>query len=198
MNNTPDYTPDDATLTLWMDGELDGDALARVETWAADHPEILAERAAVQEMRSAIQTHVPGNIEPPYADFFNQRILRHIHDEMPAPARAPSATVWQRLGRWLAIPATAAAMAVCFYVGTQVGHQQPSAPAYTAAETAPAVYTPDNDVRAAMFQSEDADATVIVLEGLEDIPDHYDIVGEPRRSRPNTTGTVMVSSHMTL
>ena len=41
---------------------------------------------------------------------------------------------------------------------------------------------PDGDVRANIFSSDDNGATVIVLEGLEDIPDDFEIVGEPRHS----------------
>ncbi len=88
MKNQSDHTPDEATLTLWMDGELDGDELTKMEAWAQEHPEVLAERDAMQAMNAEIKAAVPASLEPPYADFFNQRILRHIHDEMPAPAAA--------------------------------------------------------------------------------------------------------------
>ena len=49
--NTP---PDDNTLALWLDDELEGEELARVEAWAADHPDQLAAREQVREWRKMI------------------------------------------------------------------------------------------------------------------------------------------------
>lgn len=197
MKKRSDHTPDEITLTLWMDGELEGDALEKVESWARNHPEVLAEREAVQAVSASIRANLPASIEPPYADFFNQRILRHIDDETSEPAAVTRPSFWQQFGRWLAIPVAAAAMAVCFYVGTQVGEQPESAATTYTVATVPTVYTPDGDVSADMFKSEDADAVIIVLEGLEDIPDDFDIVGEPRHSRSDQSGAVMVNTRMT-
>ena len=184
-------TPDETTLTLWMDGELEGSARENVEAWALENPEILAERDAVQAMSARIREHVPGSVEPPHSDFFNQRILRHIKDEIPAshvtPVRKKS-NFWQ----WLAVPVAAGAMAVCFYMGTRVGEGGDiSAPNYTVS-TSSSVYAPDGDVKASMFTSENA--TVIVLEGLDDIPDDFEMAGEPTSA---ASGTVMVNTGMT-
>ena len=177
--------PDDITLTQWMDGELEGEPLRQVEAWAQTHPELLAERDAVQAMSASIRAHVPESVEPPYPDFFNQRILRTIEEDQMAVAapqtgrlRETSPSFWQ----WLAMPLAAGAMAVCFYLGTQVSNE-PASPTTPMVATAPSanssVYTPDGDVQANMFKSADAQATVIVLEGLDDIPDDFEMAGEP-------------------
>ena len=182
--------PDDITLTQWMDGELDGDELIRVEAWAQDHPELLAERDAVLAMSASIKEHVSDSVEPPYPDFFNQRILRAIEEDEMAAQRADSTptpvgqTSTRGFWQWLLAPMAAAAMAVCFYLGTQVGSEPAasgSAPAPIAVvpTEVPSVYTPDGAVRADMFKSDDAKATVIVLEGLEDLPDHLEMAGGP-------------------
>ncbi|MEJ6702251.1 MAG: hypothetical protein QNL01_14950 [Akkermansiaceae bacterium] len=188
--------PDETTLTLWMDGELEGDELTRIEAWAQDHPEILAERDAVQAMSANIRGNIPASIEPPYPKFFNQHILRHIDDEViPAAIEQQKGSFFQQFGRWLAIPVAAGAMAVCFYLGTQAGEgPDPTTPVYTVSAT-PTVYTPDGGVSGAMFDSEDAGATVIVLEGLEDIPDDLEMVGEPSSQRPGS-GAVMVNTEL--
>ena len=81
MERQHNQAPDEAMLTLWTDGELNGDELARVELWAQDHPELLVERDAVRAMQSSIQANMPASVEPPYADFFNLRILRAIENE---------------------------------------------------------------------------------------------------------------------
>ena len=91
--------PDETTLTLWMDGELEGDELTRIEAWAQDHPEILAERDAVQAMSANIRGNIPASIEPPYPKFFNQHILRHIDDEViPAAIEQQKGSFFQQFG----------------------------------------------------------------------------------------------------
>lgn len=169
--------PDETTLTLWMDGELQGEELQQMEQWAADHPELLAERDAVRQLNADIRSNVPAEVEPPYPDFFNSRIMRAIEEDAiastPAEAAATPAKQSSFL-RWLGIPAAAAAMLLCFYVGTRVGSPIESQGGQLANNSAN-VYTPDGNVHADIFTSEDASATVIVLEGLNDIPDDLDI-----------------------
>lgn len=194
--------PDETLLTLWMDGELDGDELAQVESWAQQHPELLAQRDAVQTMSDHIRTNMPASVEPPYADFFNQRIMRHIDEDLAAASinkeSGQNSSIWHqfggKFGRWLALPAAAAAMALCFYLGTQVGEETGQAPAAVVANVPSTIYTPDGDVRADMFSSKDGGATVIVLEGLEDIPDDFEIAGSPHESHSDHYGAVMVST----
>lgn len=183
--------PDETTLTLWIDGDLEGEELHRVEAWAQDHPELLAERDAIRAMNTSIRDNVPASVEPPYADFFNQRILRHIEDEQRKPAPARPARKNSGFWRWFAVPVAAAAMALCFYLGTRVSEPTTITTPNNTIATVSTVYTPDGDVSSAMFRSEDAGATVIVLEGLADIPDDLEMVGSPHK---DSSGTVMVST----
>lgn len=180
MNKAPNET----TLTLWMDGELRGDELQEMEAYAKEHPELLAERDAVQAMSRSIQNHLPASIEPPYPDFFNERVLHAIEAERPlaepAQASKSSFTFW----KLLVAPLGAGAMAVCFYLGTQV-----STPGIAPTQAAPTlaastVYTPDSSVESNIFVAGDQQTTVIVLEGLEDIPDDMDMAGGPSQN-PN-------------
>jgi anti-sigma factor RsiW len=200
MKKEHNQAPDEAMLTRWMDGELHAKELAEVESWAQDHPELIAQRDAVQVMRSEIRAKVPASVEPPYADFFNQRILRMIEDEAEtsrARAAAPGAG-WLagKLGKWLALPATAAAMALCFYLGTQVSQLSETAAPVASIPANPTIYTPDGDIRANIFTSGNTGATVVVLEGLDNIPDDFDIVGGPASAGVGQTDTVMVSTAM--
>ena len=52
-------TPDDITLTQWMDGKLHGQNLQEVKAWAQEHPEVLAERDAIRTMNANIQELLP-------------------------------------------------------------------------------------------------------------------------------------------
>ena len=200
MERQHNQAPDEAMLTLWTDGELNGDELARVELWAQDHPELLVERDAVRAMQSSIQANMPASVEPPHADFFNLRILRAIENEKAESGVRVRSTGSQWMGskfnKWLALPAAAAAMLMCFYMGTQVSPMPESLAPMAAVSAKPAIYMPDGDVRANIFSSDDNGATVIVLEGLEDIPDDFEIVGEPRHSGSASSRAVMVNTEM--
>lgn len=182
--------PDETTLTLWMDGLLEGEELQQMEAWAQQHPELLAEREAIQSMCQDIKSTVPNSVEPPYPDFFNQRIMNAIKEETPAPTHAVeknSNGFW----KWLAAPLAAGAMALCFYLGTQASTPEVSTANHTATLAAPTVYTPDNGVQANIFVDDTQAATVIVIEGLQDIPDDLGMAGSPRIDDPNK---VMISS----
>ena len=84
-------------------------------------------------------------------------------------------------------------MVLCFYMGTRVSETNINpTPSVVAVSTVSTVYTPDGDVSADMFRADDADATVIVLMGLEDIPDDVEMVGGPAKAKePNA---MMVST----
>ena len=80
--------PDETTLTLWMDGQLTGTELESMEAWAQQHPELLAERDAIQAMTQSIQDTLPSSQEPPYPEFFNQQIMKSIQEETSTAAKA--------------------------------------------------------------------------------------------------------------
>ncbi len=168
MDNQDNKVPDEATLTLWMDGNLEGPALDEVELWVKDHPELLSQRHSIQAINEEIKAQIPNSTEPPYPDFFNQQIFRRIEQETPLTEvkEKPTVSLWQRL----LLPTALAGMACCFFIGTQIGGQDGSStPSHTAY-----IYTPDDSVSADLYTAAD-NSTIIVLEGLEDIPDELDI-----------------------
>ncbi|MDG1357084.1 MAG: hypothetical protein P8P36_02705 [Akkermansiaceae bacterium] len=203
MKRHNDQAPDPADLTLWMDGELDGDELARVEAWVKDHPECTAEREAIHAMQSEIRANIPASIDPPHADFFNQRILRAIeNDRLDVPAREVASghtvigVMTSKFGKWLAVPTAAVAMLLCFYMGTQVSQVSDPVAPIVKVSAKPAIYMSDGNVRANILSPDHNGATVIVLEGLDDIPDDFELVGEPQRSRSARSQAVTVSREM--
>ena len=164
--NTP---PDDNTLALWLDDELKGEELARVEAWAADHPDQLAAREQVREWRKMIGDALPAAEEPPAAEFFNERIQHAIRDthstaNSPAKRRSSFSPVWMPL-------AACAGMVLAFWLGAMV---QPADTPGSTADSTPHLYTPEQGVDAQWISSTDADATVIVLNGVTAIPDEVD------------------------
>ncbi len=165
--------PDDTTLALWLDDELEGDELSRVEAWAAEHPEQLAAREEVRRWRRMISASIPAAEEPPAAEFFNERIQHAIRESTHASGHAHRiARTWSHL--WMPL-AACAGMVLAFWLGMSThqktveitNHGNPDA-------TLPNLYTPLQGVEAESFTSASAAATVIVLTGIDAIPDSVD------------------------
>ena len=187
-------TPDEVLLALWLDDELEGEDLAKVEAWALAQPDQLAAREEVRAWRKTMATVMPAVVEPPYPDFFNSRIEKEIRDlqlhpaEPPAPAAKPS--IW----RWL-FPATAfAGMALAFWMGTQTHAPATGSVAKTDGGGAPPVwYTPEQGVDAKWVQGSDTGSTVIVLQGVTAIPDTLDftetVLFQHPKESDSTAGT---------
>lgn len=173
--------PDDTTLALWLEDELEGDALAAMEAACADKPELLAQRAEHRAWKEWITRSVPRGEEPPYGEFFNARVLRGIgraqEERESAPAKPGGGTSWRT---WFMPAAAAAGMVLAFQLGSRT---RPVAPdvveidvsnAPRAIIVEPILYTPEKGVKARWFNSPEADAFVIVLEGVPAIPDTVD------------------------
>ena len=201
MKKHDNQAPSEEQLTRWMDDELEGDELARMESWAKEHPEFQAEYDAVQAMRSDIRANIPASVEPPSGDFFNQRILRAIENDQLAAKKHPAQQgnqwmAWLLNNKWLALPSAAAAMALCFYLGMQVNDKPQRLAPMAMMPTKPMIYTPDGDIKANVFSTTDNGATVIVLEGLDDIPDELEIAGEPYPRAEQSSDIAMVNAGM--
>ena len=173
MNTNPDET----RLALWLEDELQGEELAAFEQWVAGRPELLEERAKARRWREMMAATLPAAEEPPYPDFFNTRVARAIRELETAPASAakpPRGDFWRS---WF-MPLTACAgMVFAFWLG---GKKQPGTVeidvtgAPRAIPVDPIPYVPEIGVEAEWFVSADASATVIVLSGVNAIPDATD------------------------
>jgi hypothetical protein len=171
--------PDDTKLALWLDDELEGEELAAVEASCAANPGLLARREEQRAWKLWISQSVPSAEEPPYAEFFNARILRGIEragEEKAATARSRGGSSWRA---WFMPAAAAAGMVIAFQLGART---QPVAQvvdidvsnAPRAIPVEPILYTPEKGVKARWFNSAEAEAFVIVLEGVPAIPDTVD------------------------
>ena len=102
--------PDEITLALWLDDELTGAELAKVEAWAAEHPEQFEARARIREWRAHLSSAMPANEEPPYPDFFNSRVLQAIQSA-PAVTAKSNGSFWRS---WFIPAAACAGMVMAF------------------------------------------------------------------------------------
>lgn len=172
--------PDEARLALWLDDELHGEELATFEAWVAGHPEHFAAREEIRRWRGLIRSNIPAEEDVPYPDFFNSRVAREIRTSAVAaapPARPARAFSWRSFVMPLA---ACAGMALTFWVGTQQARPGPPEIDVTGAPKAipvePILYTPEKGVEAEWFTSTKASATVIVLNGVQAIPDATDFL----------------------
>lgn len=174
MNTNPDETK----MALWLDDELHGDELAAFEATLGDTAANLAAREEVRRWRSLMAAAVPAAVEPPFPDFFNSRVERAIREPVAAKPAAVRETRWGLWWRNVFMPVAACVgMAFTFWLGTRINPRPAEAvaavpPRMVAAE--PVVYTPESGVEAERFSSSPASATVIVLRGVDAIPDDTD------------------------
>lgn len=166
--------PDEATLALWLDDELTGEALAAVEAWAVSQPGQIAAREDIRRWRATMAAAIPASEEPPYPEFFNSRVLHAIREEKPKAAAAVKPPFsWNS---WVMPLAACAGMALAFWIGKK----SQSVPEYDVSNAPraivvdPVLYTPESGVKAEWFASAKASATVIVLNGVTAIPDATD------------------------
>jgi len=163
-------------LTRWMDGVLTDAEQVELAPYLAAHPELEAEREGIQRMRGEIRRVIPASEDPPYPDFFNAHLERLISEDRGAVVEEPRPAngLWRMLSLWLA-PAAAAAVVLAFLAGMQLGHARDGGGPAVADAMAPAVYSPIATVQAAALQDESFGGTVIVLEGLDAIPNSVDL-----------------------
>jgi hypothetical protein len=196
MNTTPDET----RLALWLEDELHGEELAAFETWVADRPEHLATREDVRRWRRMMAEGLPSEEQPPYPDFFNHRIAKSIRDLTPVPAAVSKPR--HSLRSWFMPLAACAGMVLAFWLGERRNAipEIDVTGAPRAIPVEPILYTPENGVTAEWFDSHQASATVIVLNGVQAIPDDTDFSKTAfiRRAREIDATAAIESSNPTL
>ena len=186
--------PDDATLALWLEDELDGEDFAKVEAWAQSQLDQLAMRESARKWKAMINAGIPATEEPPYPDFFNARIARSISQQKAQDtSKAKPENIlsfWQKFARPLA---AGLGMAFTFWLGihsrsipvvetiAEMTATDEMIQLADAADDLPAtVYTPVSGVSAECIDSETA--TIVVLEGLAAIPDETDLTRQTASS----------------
>ncbi|MFV1994998.1 MAG: anti-sigma factor [Verrucomicrobiales bacterium] len=179
---------DQEKLTRWIDGELEPAAL---EDLLARHPELRAEKKAAKEIGDSLRSEMESGERIPFPDFFNHQIQRAIEQERHPALRAsayegmPSESFFSlfKLTRNLAAAALLVLLGV--FIGSAIIDRGPDGTEIVTA------YTPDPSVVAEVHYSADADATILLLEGLAAIPDDHDITKHHTASyRPGRGGLV--------
>jgi hypothetical protein len=167
-------TPDEIALTRWLDGDMDATELAAFEAQLAVDPTLCEEATAMKELSTALQAEFPRIAEVPHADFFNSQIQERIAQldsdirrSVERNAAPPFWLNWLRMP-WLAGAAIAALVAV---IAITDNHREEHA------STVLSTYAPNTAIKPRAFHSDAANATVLMLDGLENIPADRIIIG---------------------
>ena len=165
---------EDHDLLRWLDGEMSAAEKAAFESRIAADPALKAEAELMQRLSADLRTHLPAEMPVPYADFFNSQIQVRLAQDENQQQSAPAAEGWFGWLRkpWLTPAFAAAAIAMAALTMWQNG-----APSEGADSLVNSIYVPNPAVQARAFHSDEAQATVLMLDGLEEMPADRKIVG---------------------
>jgi hypothetical protein len=170
---------DEERITRWIDGDLpDSD----VEDLLAAHPELRDAKSQSESLGNLLRKELDSGEKIPYADFFNHQLMKRIEegDESPASTPAekealaeslfPRFTFFKKFAAFAAIGVAAVGVAavsgILLFSNVQVGGSE-----------IVSTYTPDPKLEAKTFFSDEANATVLLIEGLDEIPAQREVTG---------------------
>lgn len=170
--------PEDHDLIRWLDGEMNDADRAAFEKRLDAEPGLKAELEGFQKLGDGLRDALPKDHPLPHADFFNSQIQVRIAqmelDEERAAAR-PAASAWTEWFRlpWLAA-ATAAVVALVAIVSRPDSGSRVIASDVTQVLS---TYAPNPAVVVRGYEDAEAQATVLMLDGLPEVPADQKIVG---------------------
>ena len=178
-------TSDEERLTRWFDGELEDDAVADL---LARDPGLTEEKANAVRIQGLLREALHAEEKVPHADFFNAEVLRRVEAESDAEAGlvrwSDEAEVFPRFTRFRVASALGFAAALVAMVAHTL-----SRPPADRSEVVNA-FTPDPEVSATAEYHRSAEATVIRLTGLPEVP-----AGDGLHGMEMAPGRVVFSLH---
>lgn len=190
MKTTPenqDATPPD--WMRWLDGEMPAAERAAFEQEMAADPTLRAEVESARHLSAMLKQELPAEMAVPHADFFNSQIQVRLAQIEAGELRSAPRAASPLLG-WFRMPwlVGAAAVLVALLLVRPVGVTE------SASDTlVKSTYAPNPKVVVNAFHSEAAGATVLMLEGLEELPADRKVVGwhlDSGRTDPASMSTV--------
>ena len=165
-------THDEENLIRWLDGEMDEAERARFEAKLAADPLLGAEAMEMKSMSAMLRKNLPQPGEIPHADFFNSEIQRQIQ-EIRYESTRPVAEERKSVFEWLRLPwLVAAAAALVAVLAVMRPHMGPGGTTQVVSS-----YAPNPGVTWTVSESAEARATVLMLDGLPEIPASTPMVG---------------------
>ena len=161
---------DEQQLARWLDGEMTETERTGFEARMTTDAMLREEAEGLRGLREMLRAAIPQQSEVPHADFFNSQIQQRIAEMHPDESKSasPRGSIWQ----WIRLPWLAAA-AACIAAVLGFALWSPSQLQTMVLST----YAPNPGVQAKTFHSNDANATVLMLDGLTAIPASQPVVG---------------------
>ena len=186
-------------IVRWMDGEaLSTGETAELDAILKADPELKAMKESHAEISEELRMAYKQPEDVPYGDFFQTKLEQAIRDSEQVEAAVPERSVsWRDSLRWWLAPVTVGAMAIAFLAGTRVGKPPVTNRQIVLQEPErPLVFTAEGLVTSTIVNT-DADGTsVIVLDGLQPIPDSFELMAVHPESfeQPNDVRLISTES----
>jgi hypothetical protein len=167
---------EDHELIRWIDGEMNETERAMFEERLKQEPALETEARKMRALSISLRAHMPAEMRVPHADYFNTqievRITQMALDEARARQSASSlSTLLQWLRQpWFALAGATALGVAAFVLMNPVGGDDTVSMILSS-------YTPNTKVQARTYHDHDADATVLMLDGLDAMPADRKITG---------------------
>lgn len=162
-------------LIRWLDGEMTDAERAAFDAELKADPALAKEAEEMRSLSASLRTHLPAEMQVPHADFFNSQIQVRIAQMETEEARQKPASMLESLFAlfrqpWLAAAGAVALTVFGFFllrpVSTDAGHS-----------LILSSYAPGRGVEASTYHDAAADATVLMLDGLDEVPADRKISG---------------------
>ena len=186
---------DEQELTRWLDGEMNAAETSAFEARLRLDPSLRAEAGLMRQLCADVKTHFPKVEDVSHPEFFNSQILERIGeleraDIRQQEKRAPWLAWLHR--PWLAVAGAAAVIILVAQVMFGPDTQSDNS------TTVQSTYAPNVNIQPRTYHSNDANATVLELDGLEDIPADSKVVGyrvHHSNTDPMVARTTLYSEH---
>ena len=169
---------EDHDLIRWLDGEMNDAERASFDARLKDDPVLAKEAGELRALSAGIRSHLPAQIQVPHADFFNSQIqvrIAQLDLDESRQNHFGNASLANSFFAWLRKPwfatAGAVALAVLGFVWMRPQAQDVEHSLILSS------YTPGLGVEARTYHDNEADATVLMLDGLEEVPADRKISG---------------------
>lgn len=159
----------------WLDGEMNEAERASFEELLKHDPLLAREARELRSLSASIRAHLPAEMSVPHADFFNSQIQVRIAQMERAENRAREGSILSSWFTWLRQPWLAAAGAAALAVlGFTLLRPDGAGAAQSLILSS---YTPNARVQAHTFHDDSAQVTVLMLDGLDEVPADRKISG---------------------
>jgi anti-sigma factor RsiW len=164
---------DEQELARWIDGEMTAVETTAFEARLSNEPALRGEADMLRSLHDALKQGFPVIESMPNGDFFNHQIMEQLRQETAPRAAAETApSILSIVFSWFNSPLRLAIPALLAVAALQVTWMQPKAETVVLS-----TYAPMTGVQASTYHSPEADATVLILDGLTAIPDDKPMVG---------------------